>query len=93
MADHSNSGGGGEVVDHPEDRGGPMGVEPRGQELVEAVIDQGAVAEEGGDGNRDQQEEVVGGEEHRATDETRAMGPNAEPVNSNIVVKKRSSAV
>ncbi|KAI8559961.1 hypothetical protein RHMOL_Rhmol04G0217400 [Rhododendron molle] len=62
--------------------------------------DQSAVAEEGGDGNRDHQEEAAGGEEHRATEavprvteETGAVGPSAEPVNSDIVAEERSSTV
>lgn len=52
MADHNNGSGGGDVVDRPEDEGGPMVVEREEQQLVGAVEGLGAeVAEGDGDGS------------------------------------------
>ncbi|KAI8550816.1 hypothetical protein RHMOL_Rhmol06G0136800 [Rhododendron molle] len=61
MADHGNGGGGGEVVDQSEDRGGPMETQLGDQRLAGAVKGESAAVEGGGDG-RENQEQEVGGE-------------------------------
>lgn len=51
MADASNGGGGGNVVDHPEDEGGPMEVEIENQPTTEETTGVGAaVTGDGGVG-------------------------------------------
>lgn len=89
MADHGDGGGEGEVVDRPEDRGGPMGVDTGDQRPVEAVRVEGAVVAGHDEGNGDREQEVGGGDERRATEEeprvieeTRAVEPSIEPVGS-----------
>ncbi|KAI8535825.1 hypothetical protein RHMOL_Rhmol10G0204400 [Rhododendron molle] len=44
MADHDGESGGGDVIDHPEDWGGPMEVEAVDQTAAEAVEVEGALA-------------------------------------------------
>ncbi|KAI8534856.1 hypothetical protein RHMOL_Rhmol10G0129100 [Rhododendron molle] len=94
MADHSDGGGGGEVVDRPEDRGGPMGVEIVDQGPAEAVGDIGAEVGEGGDGIQGCEEEAAGGEvsraveaEPRAMDQAVVVEPSSEPVDSGMVAE------
>ncbi|KAI8535524.1 hypothetical protein RHMOL_Rhmol10G0180700 [Rhododendron molle] len=68
MADHINVGGSGEVVDRPEDQGGPMESETGEQTPAEVVEGQGAEAESGGDGGQERQQEAADGEESRAVE-------------------------
>ncbi|KAI8568230.1 hypothetical protein RHMOL_Rhmol02G0182500 [Rhododendron molle] len=94
MAEHGNKEGGGEVVDQPEDRGGPMTVEETDQTMVERVRIKGADIGGGGDGDQGREQEAVGGEEHRAIepepramDEAGAVGPRVDPEGSSTTVE------
>ncbi|KAI8542935.1 hypothetical protein RHMOL_Rhmol08G0178500 [Rhododendron molle] len=94
MAEHGGNSSDGDVIDRPEDMGGPMEVEVGDQWPMETVADAGVVAKGGGDGSRDQQQEVGGGDECRATkaephaiEEARAVEPSVEPVGSGIVAE------
>ncbi|KAI8568463.1 hypothetical protein RHMOL_Rhmol02G0201600 [Rhododendron molle] len=94
MADHGGNGGGGEVVDQTEDRGGPMECEIGDQTAARTVEDVGAEARDGGDGEQEQQEAAGGVEEHRAiegvpraTDQAEAEGSSSEPGNVGMVVE------
>ncbi|KAI8559534.1 hypothetical protein RHMOL_Rhmol04G0181100 [Rhododendron molle] len=94
MADHGDGSGGGEVVDKPEDRGGPMTVEETDQTAANPVGVEGAVVEEGGDGSGNR-EQATGDEknyraseaEPRATEQARAVGSISEPVGTNTEVR------
>ncbi|KAI8559357.1 hypothetical protein RHMOL_Rhmol04G0166800 [Rhododendron molle] len=81
MADPDGNGGGGDVIDRPEDRGGPMVAETEDQIHKEAVAGAGAVVEGGGDGGEGREQEVdrlenpcVTEENPRATVLTGAVG-------------------
>ncbi|KAI8535753.1 hypothetical protein RHMOL_Rhmol10G0198300 [Rhododendron molle] len=104
MAEHGGNGSGGEVINRPEDAGGPMETETEDQQPAGAVESTSAVVAEGGDGSGDQQQEVGGGDEHRATEaEPRAteeigvVGYTVEPLDPSTdvgvsVVTGRSSS-
>ncbi|KAI8555033.1 hypothetical protein RHMOL_Rhmol05G0142800 [Rhododendron molle] len=87
MADHGGNGSGGEVIDRPEDRGGPMATEQEDQKTTEEARVRGAVIEDGGDGGGDQQQEAGDGESRRATVEASPVGPVVEPVGSGTVAE------
>ncbi|KAI8572798.1 hypothetical protein RHMOL_Rhmol01G0228500 [Rhododendron molle] len=88
MADHGTGGGEGEVIDRSEDRGGPMEVKRVDQTTTEETGIQGAVATDGGDGEQGRpQQEVGGGDEHRATVEASPAGSIVEPVGSGTVAE------
>ncbi|KAI8530163.1 hypothetical protein RHMOL_Rhmol11G0034100 [Rhododendron molle] len=94
MVDHGDGSGGGEVVDRPEDRGGPMASETVEERLEEAVASTGAAATNGGDGVQEQQQETASDEvpraveeEPRARDQAGAVGSNSEPENSGMVAE------
>lgn len=96
MADDSNGSGGEDVVDRPEDEGGPMEVEKVEEQAAEAVGGAGAVIEGGGggDGDGDRAEEVEDGADRRAPVEipcasvtSGAMGSVVEPLNPNMAVE------
>lgn len=93
MADHGGNGGGGEVVDHPEDQGGPMEVEMGDQLIAVVITDTSAAVEGGGDGEQGRDQEVGGGAVRRATEEEprATVGANLvnlgiEPLGSSTVV-------
>ncbi|KAI8572063.1 hypothetical protein RHMOL_Rhmol01G0169400 [Rhododendron molle] len=97
MADHGNGGHEGEVVDRPEDRGGPMGTETEDQTAAMMTEDQGAVVGGNGDDCGDREQEAGNDEEHRATevdpcatDLARAVGPRVELVGSGTVAEDSS---
>ncbi|KAI8559739.1 hypothetical protein RHMOL_Rhmol04G0197800 [Rhododendron molle] len=93
MTEHVDSVGGREVVDRPEDRGGPMTVDPVEQKPVEAVDGVRAAVTTGGDGREDQEQ---GGSDEgnprvaeagpHVRDEIGALGPNADPVSPSTAV-------
>lgn len=60
MADHGEGegGGGGDVIDQPEDRGSTMEAEMGDQTTAGAVTDASAAATDGGDGGGDHEEAV-----------------------------------
>ncbi|KAI8568399.1 hypothetical protein RHMOL_Rhmol02G0196000 [Rhododendron molle] len=93
MAEHGNGGSEGEVVDQPEDAGGPMEVEKGDQQPLEAVMGQGVVVASHGGGNQGRKQEVCGEDvwhmskrEQCATEEPRAVGPSVEPMGSSAAV-------
>ncbi|KAI8542782.1 hypothetical protein RHMOL_Rhmol08G0166700 [Rhododendron molle] len=93
MADHGGNGGGGDVIDCPEDAGGPMEIETETQQPAGAVVGTGGLFASSGDGDGDHQQEVGGGMVQRTpegvprvTEEPRALGPSVEPVGSSTVV-------
>ncbi|KAI8572113.1 hypothetical protein RHMOL_Rhmol01G0173300 [Rhododendron molle] len=97
MADNKNNGGGGEVVDRPEDRGGPMAIEGADQTAAELVGVEGAVVASSSDGGEDQQQEIGSGGEGRAREpdarameQAGAMGPNIEPMGPGSVAEASS---
>ncbi|KAI8542706.1 hypothetical protein RHMOL_Rhmol08G0159800 [Rhododendron molle] len=96
MADNSGNGGSGDVIDHPEDRGGPMEIEINDQLLGGTVASSGAVVTSGSDNDigRDQQQDVGHGSdqraveaEPRATEETGAAGHSVEPLDPSTTVE------
>ncbi|KAI8572910.1 hypothetical protein RHMOL_Rhmol01G0237700 [Rhododendron molle] len=94
MADHGDRGSGGEVVDHPEDRGGPMEAEIGEQKPVEAVAGQGAEVADGGDGGQGREQETSGEEvcrateeEPRATEQGETVGSSSEPKDPGMVTE------
>ncbi|KAI8530061.1 hypothetical protein RHMOL_Rhmol11G0025600 [Rhododendron molle] len=94
MADHGDRGSGGEVVDHPEDRGGPMEAEIGEQTPIEAVVGRGAEVAGGGDGGQGHEQETSGEEvcrateeEPRATEQGEAVGSSSEPKDPGMVAE------
>ncbi|KAI8555066.1 hypothetical protein RHMOL_Rhmol05G0145800 [Rhododendron molle] len=69
MADHGSEGSGGEVIDQPEDRGGPMEIQTGDQMTTEGAVGTGAAVTGGGDGGVNQQQEIGDEENPRATEE------------------------
>ncbi|KAI8571970.1 hypothetical protein RHMOL_Rhmol01G0162400 [Rhododendron molle] len=90
MAEHGGDGVDGDVINQPENRGGPMAVEETDQTMANPVGVEDTVVEEGGDdgGNREQ---ATGGEENRrasetepcATEPARAVESISEPAGMN----------
>ncbi|KAI8559788.1 hypothetical protein RHMOL_Rhmol04G0201700 [Rhododendron molle] len=94
MAEHDNGGSEGEVVDRPEDRGGPMETQTGDQTATEGAVGTSAVVADGGNGDEGQQQEVGGRENRRATEakprateEAGAVGSSAELVGSGTVAE------
>ncbi|KAI8571947.1 hypothetical protein RHMOL_Rhmol01G0160400 [Rhododendron molle] len=93
MVDHSENGSGGEVVDRPEDRGGPMAAEEGDHTATEATGDASAVAAGGGDDDQGCEQEAGGGDEDRAREadplarvETGAVDPIAQSTDSGMAM-------
>lgn len=77
MADHSTGGGEGEVIDRPEDRGGPMEAQPRDQTVMEETTGASAAATGHGDCDHGREQEVGdGGNERTLEGEQRATEMN-----------------
>ncbi|KAI8563542.1 hypothetical protein RHMOL_Rhmol03G0118200 [Rhododendron molle] len=107
MVDHGENGNGGEVVDRPEDRGGPMAAEEGDHMATEATGDASAVAAGGGDGDpgRNQLTQawpwetwrrpdlVDSGEDHRATEPDAHAKEQVEAVGPNVDPAGPSMAV
>lgn len=94
MADHGGNGGVGEVIDRPEDRGGPTEIQTEDQTAATVTEGQGAVEGGNGDGGEDREQEIVGGGDQRApeaepcaTKESGAVGPSVEPLGSSTVAR------
>ncbi|XP_058214656.1 uncharacterized protein LOC131326078 [Rhododendron vialii] len=87
MADHGSGGNEGEVVDRPEDQGGPMEVEIGDQQPVETVLGIGAVVAGSDDGDQSHVQEVGGDDEHRATEEAGATGSVVRPLDPSVTVE------
>ncbi|KAI8551490.1 hypothetical protein RHMOL_Rhmol06G0190500 [Rhododendron molle] len=86
MADHGGDGDSGDIIDRPEDVGGPMAAETDDQTNTEATVDEGATVASGGNDVQGHQQEVAGEdvrcateEEPRATVEISPVGPGVEP--------------
>ncbi|XP_058211605.1 B3 domain-containing protein Os03g0622100-like [Rhododendron vialii] len=94
MAEHDNGGGRGEVLDRPEDVGGPMEVETADQQPAEPPLGVGAAVAGGGDGVQGHEQEV-GSEgdhratvsDHRATEEAGATGLVVQPLDPSMAVE------
>ncbi|KAI8530228.1 hypothetical protein RHMOL_Rhmol11G0039800 [Rhododendron molle] len=93
MADHGDNSGDGDVVDRPEDRGGPMETQTEDQQLAEGTECTNAVVTESGGGGRDQQQEACDEEKHhamevdpRAMELAGAVGPRVEPSDLGMAV-------
>ncbi|KAI8563674.1 hypothetical protein RHMOL_Rhmol03G0127600 [Rhododendron molle] len=69
MADHGSGGGGGEVIDQPEDRGGPMEIQTGDQTTTEGAVGTSAAVTGGGDGGVNQQQEIGDEENPHTTEE------------------------
>ncbi|KAI8559630.1 hypothetical protein RHMOL_Rhmol04G0188300 [Rhododendron molle] len=69
MADHGDGGNGGEVVNQPDDRGGPMESHGGDQTATEEITGTGAVVANGGDCGENQQQEIGDEEKGRVTEE------------------------
>ncbi|KAI8524694.1 hypothetical protein RHMOL_Rhmol13G0168300 [Rhododendron molle] len=80
MADHGSNSGGGEVVDRPEDVGGPMETETEDQQPAGFIEGISAVVTNDGNGGESQQQEVGVGYDRRVTEEAGAVGSSVEPV-------------
>ncbi|KAI8559580.1 hypothetical protein RHMOL_Rhmol04G0185400 [Rhododendron molle] len=97
MAEHGDSGGGGEVVDHSENRGGPMSVKEADQTAAEPIRIEGAEITSGGNGGKGYEQETAGVEESRAvngkprtTDQAGAVGPRVDPAGPSSMVESLS---
>ncbi|KAI8547538.1 hypothetical protein RHMOL_Rhmol07G0203900 [Rhododendron molle] len=86
MAEHGNDSGGGEVIDQPEVCRELMVVEEGDQQPEEAIADQGAAIESHNRGDKGQQKGIDGRDEHRATEEARAVEPIVRSLDPNMTV-------
>ncbi|KAI8542779.1 hypothetical protein RHMOL_Rhmol08G0166400 [Rhododendron molle] len=89
MAEYGGNEGEGEVVNQTEDRGGPMEIETGDQTPAGETVNISAELVGGGDGSRDQRQEVDDGGEPRAveagpraTDQAGAVGSHSGPKDS-----------
>ncbi|KAI8538483.1 hypothetical protein RHMOL_Rhmol09G0107200 [Rhododendron molle] len=87
MVDHGGNGGGGDVIDRPEGRGGPMEIETEDQQPAGAVEGTGTMVVKGSDDSRDQRQETSSGVVQRMlkgypreTEEPRAVGASVKPL-------------
>ncbi|KAI8555031.1 hypothetical protein RHMOL_Rhmol05G0142600 [Rhododendron molle] len=94
MVDHSDIGGGGEVVDQIEDRGGPMAVEEADLTAAEPIEIEGAAAASGSEGIQGREQEGGDQENPRAAEGepcarvgTGVVEPNSEPADLGMVAE------